>query len=315
MLELKRLQHWSTSLDGCIRCGYCFEHCPIFKSTGWETDTPRAKLILLFGLMNGEVEPSDYLVEKLFECFSCKCCESACSSGVPVTEVFTDGRADLLDAGFEVVGTTSVTDHDRCARCLNCVRMCKHEARSFVGDRVVTDRLKCQSCGNCLDVCSAQAILIQKGYGTNPDEQREELADFLSQPQAKAVVFACTWSNHPGFQAARMAGNDNRAEHTVLYTACSGRLRTRLVLDALENGAWGVLVTRCPEDDCEHGGSTRTLARIGALQAWLERIGIDPQRVQLQEVPKGNPQAHSTAVNAFMDGIREIGPLREVDKR
>lgn len=314
MLELKRLQRWSTSLDGCIRCGYCFEHCPIFKSTGWETDTPRAKLTLLFGLLSGEVEPSDYLAEKLFECFSCKRCESACSSGVPVTEVFTDARADLLDAGFEAIGTTSVTDHDRCAKCLNCVRMCKHEARSFLGDRVVTDRLKCQSCGNCLDVCSAGAILIQKGYGTNPDEQREELATFLSRPDSKAVVFACTWSNHPGYQASRMDGN-NHAEHTVLYTACSGRLRTRLVLDALGHGAWGVLVTRCPEDDCEHGGSARTLARIGALRAWLERIGIDPRRVQVQEVAKGNPKAHTAAVSAFLDDIRGLGPLGEVDRK
>jgi coenzyme F420-reducing hydrogenase delta subunit/NAD-dependent dihydropyrimidine dehydrogenase PreA subunit len=222
--------------------------------------------------------------------------------------VFKDARADLLDAGFEVIGTTSVTDHDHCARCLNCVRMCKHEARSFVGERVVTDRLKCQSCGNCLDVCSAGAILIQKGYGTNPDEQREQLAGFLAQPQAKAAVFACTWSIHPGFQVSRADGNGGE-EHTVLYTACSGRLRTRLVLDALMSGAWGVLVTRCPEDACEHGGSARTLARVTALQAWLGRIGIEPARMQLQEVKKGDPAAQSAAVNAFLDEIRGLGPI------
>jgi coenzyme F420-reducing hydrogenase delta subunit/NAD-dependent dihydropyrimidine dehydrogenase PreA subunit len=314
MPDLKRLQRWGNSLAGCIRCGYCYEHCPIFKSTRWETDAPRAKLTLLFGLLNREVEPSDYLAEKLFECFSCKRCESACSSGVPVTDIFTDARADLLDAGFEVVGTTSVTDHDKCARCLNCVRMCKHEARWFDGERVVTDRLKCQSCGNCLDVCSAGAILIQKGYGTNPDEQREQLTAFLQQPQAKAVVFACTWSNHPGFQAAQMSGNHD-PEHTVLYTACSGRLRTRLVLDALGAGAWGVLVTRCPEDDCEHGGSARTQARVDALQAWLEQSGIDPRRLQIQEVPKGDPAAQTAAVNAFLEDIRGLGPLRGEARR
>jgi len=315
MIELKRLQRWSNSLAGCIRCGYCYEHCPIFKSTRWETDAPRAKLTLLFGLLNREVEPSNYLAEKLFECFSCKRCESACSSGVQVTQVFQDARADLLDAGFEPVGTTSVTDHDKCARCLNCVRMCPHEARSFDGERVITDRLQCQSCGNCLDVCSAGAILIQKGYGTNPDEQREEAIAFLQQPQAKAMVFACTWSNHPGFQAARMDGDKQGAEYRVLYTACSGRLRARLVLDSLGAGAWGVLVTRCPEDDCEHGGSARTRARIEALRAWLDRIGMDPRRLQVQEVTKGDPAAQTAAVAAFMDDIRSLGPLGEEARR
>jgi coenzyme F420-reducing hydrogenase delta subunit len=129
------------------------------------------------------------------------------------------------------------------------------------------------------------------------------------------VVFACTWSNHPGFQAARMDGDGQGAEYKVLYTACSGRLSARLVLDALEGGAWGVLVTRCPEDDCEHKGSARTLARIDALQAWLGRIGVDPRRLQVQEVPKGDPAAQSAAMAAFMDELRGLGPLAEEARR
>ena len=94
MAEFRRLKRWENSLNGCIRCGYCYEHCPIYKSTRWEVDSPRGKLTLLFGLLSGEIEPSDYISEKMFQCFSCKQCEQACSSGVPATQIFADVTDD-----------------------------------------------------------------------------------------------------------------------------------------------------------------------------------------------------------------------------
>jgi len=75
-LKLERLKKWKDKLNVCIRCGYCYEHCPLYKHTRWETDAPRAKLALIYGMLNGEVKPSDYIAEKLFECFYCKRCES-----------------------------------------------------------------------------------------------------------------------------------------------------------------------------------------------------------------------------------------------
>ncbi len=124
----------------------------------WEIDSPRGKLVLLYGMLSGELEPSDYIANKIFECFHCNRCQKACSSGVPIQDVYNDARAFFLESGFDVVGTTSQTDHDVCARCLNCVRMCKHEARSFVDGKIVTDRLKCQSCGSCLDICPEKGV-------------------------------------------------------------------------------------------------------------------------------------------------------------
>ena len=81
-MEYNRLAKWQDKLHICIRCGYCFEQCHIFKITGWETDTPRGKLIMLHGLLQGDVEPTDYLVEKVFECYMCKRCDATCSAKV-----------------------------------------------------------------------------------------------------------------------------------------------------------------------------------------------------------------------------------------
>jgi len=58
-MEFNRMEKWQDKLHVCIRCGYCFEFCHIFKVTGWESDTPRGKLIMLHGMMNGYLNPSE----------------------------------------------------------------------------------------------------------------------------------------------------------------------------------------------------------------------------------------------------------------
>ena len=273
---------------------------------------PPGKLILLHGLLNGEIEPSNYIADKLFECFHCGRCQKACSSGVPTLEVYADARAYLLEAGFDAVGTTSQTDHGVCALCLACVRMCKHEARSYKDGKIITDRLKCESCGSCIDVCPAKGISIGRGHGTNPDELRKQAFSFLKNPEnpdAKAIVFSCGWSIYPGFQTSRYDLAEQGPEYEVLVTACSGRLNTQTILEVLELGAWGILICCCPEDECEHGGSTRIKARVKSLKGILEKMSIDPKRIHIEEVSQGNQKKFTETAKGFIDEIRSLGPL------
>jgi len=99
-METKYLDDFKNELDICIRCGYCFEKCPVFNVLGWETDTPRAKAILSYGLLNGEVEPSQYIADKYFQCTFCRDCVQACSAKVPLIDIFTAARADMIKAGY-----------------------------------------------------------------------------------------------------------------------------------------------------------------------------------------------------------------------
>jgi len=180
-LETKNLEKWQSKLDICIRCGYCFEHCHLFKVSGWETDTPRAKLIMLFGILNGEIEPSEYIAEKIFECYLCKRCDTSCSAKVEVTDILMDARLDFIEAGYEVDGTTSKTNDDLCSRCGVCISVCKHEARSLdkENDKIVIDKAKCQSCGCCIAACPSGAAYSNKGYAVSKDEMLEKIYNYL----------------------------------------------------------------------------------------------------------------------------------------
>ncbi|MBN1754842.1 (Fe-S)-binding protein [bacterium] len=100
-MEVKYLKDWETEMNTCIRCAYCFEGCPMFKEKGWESDTPRGKVVLAYGLFTGQLEPSDYIAEKILECTFCRDCIQRCSANISVPDILTAARADLVEAGFK----------------------------------------------------------------------------------------------------------------------------------------------------------------------------------------------------------------------
>jgi Fe-S oxidoreductase len=98
--ESQRLRKYESEMNTCIRCAYCFEGCPVLKELGWDTDSARGKVILAYGLMSGEIEPSEFVADKIFQCTFCKDCVERCSSSVRVPEILEAARAELVDAGY-----------------------------------------------------------------------------------------------------------------------------------------------------------------------------------------------------------------------
>ncbi|MEA1987270.1 MAG: (Fe-S)-binding protein [Candidatus Marinimicrobia bacterium] len=103
-MKTEYLKDWENELNICIRCGYCFEGCPIFNELGWEIDGARGKLVVAYGLLTGEIEPSEHVAEKLFQCTFCKDCVERCSANVSVPDILSAARADLYEAGYSIEG-------------------------------------------------------------------------------------------------------------------------------------------------------------------------------------------------------------------
>ena len=100
MINSINLRHCENEMNVCIRCGYCFEGCPVYMEGAWESDGPRGKMVLAHALLTGALEPSQYVAEKIYQCTYCKDCIERCSASVSVPDVMTAARADLLNAGF-----------------------------------------------------------------------------------------------------------------------------------------------------------------------------------------------------------------------
>lgn len=99
-MEAEYLEELQQEMNTCIRCAYCFEQCPVIQETRWDTDGARGKVILSYGLLSGELEPSQYIADKLFKCTLCRDCLERCPSKVQILDIITSARADLVEAGF-----------------------------------------------------------------------------------------------------------------------------------------------------------------------------------------------------------------------
>lgn len=72
----------------------------MYKELGWEVDGARGKMVISYGLLTGDLEASEYVVEKLYQCTFCKDCVERCSANVPVPDILAAIRADLWSAGL-----------------------------------------------------------------------------------------------------------------------------------------------------------------------------------------------------------------------
>ncbi len=66
----------------CVHCGLCTSACPTYLETGNENDSPRGRIYLMRGVVDGRVDLTDTVKRHLDLCLDCRSCETACPSGV-----------------------------------------------------------------------------------------------------------------------------------------------------------------------------------------------------------------------------------------
>lgn len=85
-------------LSSCVQCGLCLPHCPTFRITGDESQSPRGRIALMRAVHN-DGAPVTFDVRRSFEtCVQCRGCESACPSGVPYGHLIENVRESLAEA-------------------------------------------------------------------------------------------------------------------------------------------------------------------------------------------------------------------------
>ena len=92
------LAHARDGLDKCVHCGFCLQACPTYVTLDDENDSPRGRLVLMRGLLEGTLKTEDEAVRgHLDRCLGCRGCETACPAGVPYGHLLEATRATLTE--------------------------------------------------------------------------------------------------------------------------------------------------------------------------------------------------------------------------
>ncbi len=128
--------------------------------------------------------------------------------------------------------------------------------------------------------------------------------------EPKIVAFVCNWCSYGGADIAGSKRLQYSPNVKLIRVMCSGRVDPQFIMEALRDGADGIMVLGCHPGDCHYiEGNYRTMKRHGMLKLLLKQLNIEEDRVILDWVSASEGEKFAKVVDKMNARITELGPL------
>jgi F420-non-reducing hydrogenase iron-sulfur subunit len=130
------------------------------------------------------------------------------------------------------------------------------------------------------------------------------------------IGFLCNWCSYAGADLAGTSRIQYPPNLKVIRVMCSGRVNPIFVINALQQGADGVLIGGCHPGDCHYErGNYLARRRMAILKKLLEYAGIDERRVRMTWVSAAEGNKFAEVVKEVTEDIKKLGPMQHFRRK
>ena len=123
------------------------------------------------------------------------------------------------------------------------------------------------------------------------------------------LAFCCNWCSYAGADLAGVSRMQYPHNVKIIRVMCSGRIEPSFILDAIESGVDGVLVTGCHIGDCHYvSGNEKAEKRTKMITELLDILGVGSDRFRLEWISASEASKFAQTMNEFTEHITQLGP-------
>ncbi len=128
--------------------------------------------------------------------------------------------------------------------------------------------------------------------------------------EPKILAFCCNWCSYAAADFAGTVRMEYPHNVRLIRVMCSGMVHPELIMEALSQGADGVMVLGCHLGECHYqDGNEKALSRSDMIWELFEDVGYEKERFTLSWMSSAEPDKFVKAVTEMTNRIKKLGPM------